>query len=598
MRRSARNYASVGRWLFRSRFSAVAPTLSANDGVAPTRSVVSPVSRFYPASPRCPSRLLKRFDDKTAFGWTGSMQRRGLHDAPEEHQEVDDDFMRKRPRPRNHTSDYSREMRRLMRDRAYSRVLELFEEMKARDVTIDVGIYMSVMKTYSRMNNVDMVKQVFDEVVAKGIKPDNYLFNTLIYAYASTGDVDAAFEAFHKMQEDYKIQPDPVTYRSLITVCGQGKDVDRARQTFNELVEKFGDEDVRNYNAMLEVYAENVDRARQTFNELAEKFGDEDVRNYNARLEVYAENVDSDTGEEYLQECKDLMALMKSRNVRPQSFTYVPLIKLSGKLGRSDEALGYLKESVGSDMTLTLSSFDFVFRSLLYLKLTDEELEAHITYCFNRMNELKLKATHVTFGGIIDLYEKKGDLTKALTFLKKLPLNNLEGAGRRGENFAAQIEIIQRLWENGTYSQDEALTQVSEVAKTMKSLRITLSYRGYMTWFAMCLKASNVEHALQCWKGFTEEFRWPSAKMTESMIRLALDHDRMDDAMQVLEDVKKAVKKDSAVTPTQGPYEAVLAHCAKTSETEHAKTVHEYMKEARVKPNDAIQEHLSALQLV
>ena len=565
MRRSAQNYANVGRWLFRSRFSAVAPTLSANDGVAPTRSVVSPVSRFYPASPRCPSRLLMRFDDKTAFGWTGAMQRRGLHDAPEEHQEVDDDFMRKKRRPRNHTSDYSREMGLLMRDRAYSRVLELFEEMKARDVTIDVGIYMNVMKTYSRMNNLDMVKQVFDEIVAKGLTPSNYIFNTLIYAYASTGEVDAAFEAFHKMQEDYKIKPDPVTYRSLITVCGRGKDVDRAKQIFNETMEKFTVKDVRNYNVM---------------------------------LDVYAENVDSDTGEEYLQECKDLMALMKSRNVRPQSFTYVPLIKLSGKLGRSDEALGYLKESVSSGVMLTLSSFDFVFRSLLFLELTDEELETHITYCFNRMNELKLRATHVTFGGIIDLYEKKGDLTKALKLLKKLPLNDLEGAGRRGENFAAQIEIIQRLWENGTYSQDEALTQVSEVVKTMKSLSIALSYRGYMTWIAMCLKASNVEHALQCWKGFTEEFRWPSAKMTESMIRLALDHDRMDDAMQVLEDVKKAVKKDSAVTPTQGPYEAVLAHCAKTSDTEHAKTVHEYMKEAKVEPNEAIQEHLSALQLV
>ena len=473
--------------------------------------------------------------------------------------------MRKKPPLLRKTADYGREMRRLMHERSYSRVLDLFEEMKSRGVSIDVGIYIAVMKTYSRMNNINMVKGVFDDLVTSGIKPDKYLFNTLIYAYTNTGDVDAAFETFHTMQKDYAIEPDPASYRSLISVCNSRKDANRAKETFDELVEKFGANDVRSFNVM---------------------------------LEVYAENVDSDTGETYLQECKDLMALMRSKNIRPESFTYVPLIKLYGKLGRLDEALDYLKESVSIDAGPNLTAFDYVFRSLADLEMTDEELETHIVYCLDRMKELKLEPSHIIFEDIVQLFERKGDMSKALEFLSKLSKKDMDGAGRNANNIAAQLEIVQRLWENGAYSQEEAMTKVSEVVITMKSLRVVLTLRGYRIWFAMCLKASDVKFALQCWLDFTGKHDWPSAGMTQSMIRLALDHDQVDYAVQVLKTVRYAMQRNEEITPTQGPYEAVLAHCAKTSDTEHAKTVHEYMKEAKVKPNDAIQEHLSALQLI
>ena len=560
MRRSARNYADVGRWLFRSRFFAVLPTPFANEGAAPTRSAIPPVGPLCATLRRCSSRHPKCTGAEMALCWTGTMQLRRFHAAPEEQNLELDDFMRKKPRLLRNTADYGREMSRLMRDHSYSRIIDLFEEMKTREVAIDVQIYVAVMKAYSRKSNVAMVKRMFQDVVTSGLMPDKFLFTTLIYAYSITGEVDAAFEEFYAMQKDYAIQPDVLVYRTLISVCGSGKDVDRARRTFNELVDKFGG----------------------------------DVRSLNVLLAVYAENVDSATGETYLQECKDLMVLMRSMEIKPEVFTYVPLIKLCGKLGRSKDALRYLNESLSGDVTIVRPSFYFLIRSLADLELTDEELETHIVFCLDRMKQLNVELSYITFVGVIELYEKKGDMSKALGFLKKLCTNDMDGAGRSEKNFGAQLEIVRRLWENGTYSQEEAMTEVSEVVKTMKSLGISLTYRGYKTWLTMCLKASDVERALECWNDFTEGDHWPSIGMTESMIRLLLDHDRVDDAVQVL----KVVQKNEQVTPTEGPYEAVLAHCAQKSDTEHAKTVHEYMKEAKVEPNEAIQEHLSALQLV
>ena len=560
MRRSARNYADVTRWLLRSRFCAVVPTVSADVAVVPTRPAISPAGPLCPSSPRCPSFAQKRVDAKRVLCWTGGMQLRKFHAAIGEHLDVDD-FLCKKPRRLKRRADYNSKMRRLLREDSYTRVLDLFEEMKTLGIKVDVTHCTAAMKAHSWMNNVDMVKRVFNESMTSGIKPDKFMFNTLIYAYSNTGEVDAAFETFHKMQKDYSIPPNLVTYRSLITVCGKGKDVDRARETFKQMIEKYGLEDVRNFNVMLEVFAENADR---------------------------------DTGEAYLQECKELMAAMKSKRVKPDAFTYVPLIKLCGKLGLSDEAVGYLKKSVSGNVELTVPSFDFVIRSLMGLELTEEVLETHVVNCFNRMAELNLKPSHFAFESIVDLYEARGDLSKALKFLENLSTTNTHSAaGRSGESFAAQLEIVQRLWDCGRYSQGEALAKVHEIKKTMKDMRLNLSNRGYRTWFTMCLKASDVEHAFECWTDFTKGSRWPSASMTQSMIRLALDHDRVNDAVRVL----KFVQNEKEIMPTEGTYEAILAYCAGESDTENAKTVFECMKEAKVKPNEAIQKHLGTLQL-
>ena len=487
------------------------------------------------------------------------MQLRGFHAALEERVEAEDSMEKKKGKLKT-AADYGHAMQRLMRYRSYSRILHLFERMKSNGVTIDVRIYTAVMKVHSRMNNMDMVKRIFDDVIASGLEPNIYLFNTLIHAYTNTGEIDAAFEAFHKMQKDYKILPDPVPYRSLITVCSKGKDVNRARETFDEMNEKFVGH----------------------------------VRGYNTMLEVYAENGDSDTAEAFLEECHDLMATMSEKGIKPQVLTYVPLIKLYAKLGRSKEALGYFKESVGDGAEPTLTSFDTVLRSLADLEITDEEVETHIVYCLNRIKELKLTPVHSIFGGILKLYEGKRGLSKALGFFKKLSEINMKGAGRCGENYAVQLELVQRLWDNGTYSQVEALAKVSEVVESMKTSRIDLSHRGYKIWVTMCFKASDVERALECWSDFKAKHHRPSAEIVEPVIRLLLDQDRVDDAVQVLKDVQNAKK----TTPIEGLYEAVLAYCAEKSDTENAKTILEYMKEAEMRPNETIQEHLDTLQLV
>ena len=483
------------------------------------------------------------------------MPLRGFHAALEERVEANDSIKKKKGKLAT-AADYSRAMERLMRNRSYPRILDLFEEMKSNGVTIDVRIYTAVMKAHSRMHNMDMVKRIFDDVITSGLEPNIYLFNTLIDAYTNTGEIDAAFEAFHKMQKDYKILPDPMSYRSLITVCGKGKDVNRAREIFDEMNEKFGG-DVRGYNAMLSIYSRNGD------------------------------------SEAFLKECNDLVASMKEKRIKPQVLTYVPLIKLCAKLGRSKEALDYLKESVGDGVERDLCAFNSVLLSLLDLELTDEELETHIIYCLNQTKKLKFKPLHTIFGGIIELYKRKGDLSKASRLLTKLS-GKKNSAGRCGERFAAQFEIVQRLWENGTYSQEEALIRISEVVKSMEALGASLSGYGYRIWFTMCFKASNVELALKCWNFFVAEYHRPSAEITQSMIRLLLDQDRVDDAVQVLKDMLKA--KD--VAPSEGLYEAMLAYCAEKSDTENAKTILEYMKEAEVRPNEAIQEHLDTLQLV
>ena len=545
MHRFVQSWASDARRLLHSRFFAAAQT----------RSGVSQVDLLYPSSSRCPPLAQRRVDAKTTMRCAGAMQLRGIHFASDERLEVED-YMEGIKSHLKTTADYDRAMHRLMTDRFYPCIIDLFEEMKSNGVAIDIRIHMAIIKAYTRMNRLDMAKKVFDDVVTSGMKPDKFVFNTLVNGHKSTGEVDAAFETFRMMQEDYGIVPDLVTYRSLITVCGKGKDVGRAKETFHQTIEKFGT----------------------------------DARSFNTMLEVYAENADSDTGEAYLQECKDLLASMESKGITPNAFTYVHLLRLYAKLGQSDEALDYLKKFFGTDVECNIFSFDFVFRSFMDLELTEKELETHIVRCFDRMQELKLRPSHITFDCIIDIYEAKSDVSKALEFLERLSREHMHGAGRCGENFAAQLKIVQRLWASGMCSQEEALRKSSEVVNMSKSFHVSLPYRAYRTWFAMCLKASDVDRALECWSDTTTGIRWPSSLATESMIRLALDNDRVHDAVRVL--------KDKEITPNEGAYEAILAYCAQKSDAENAETVFEYMKEVKVEPNEAIQEHLGALQLV
>ena len=553
MRRSVRNHASVARWLLHSRFFTVASTFSTNDAVAPTRSAISQVGPFCPTSPRGPSLAQRRVDVNTILCWKGAIQFCRFHAAVADHEEAAHDIERIKRRLRT-TKDYLRAMHRMLRDQSYSQVIYLYEDMQSNKVQIDAAIYTAVMKAYSRMKNHGMVKGMFDQIVAAGVKPDKFLVNTLIFSYYHTSDIEAAFEVFHKMPE-YGIPPDPVTYRSLMIVCGKAKDVARARETFNEMREKLEQIDARSVNAMLDVYAENVDTAN---------------------------------GEAYLQECKNLIEMMNSMEIKVGAFIYLTMIKLCSKIGKTDEVVTYLQKCLDDDTPLNLAAFDTIFDSLATLELMDEELETHLLSCFSRMQELDLRPSSVTFKHIMEFYETRGDVSKAFGFFAKL-----EQMGRSADCFSIQLEIIERLLESGAYSREEALTKMASVLDKMKLFGVSLTYSGHLTRFAICRKASDVERAFECWNEYGTGGRVPSVKMAESMVQLTLNHDRVDDAVNLV----RFMQKEKEIQPTEGTYEAILAYCAGKSDMKNAKTVLEYMKGAKVQPNEVIRGHIDALQL-
>ena len=557
MRRFARNHADVTRWLLHSRFFAVASTLSVNDTITPTRSAISRVSPLCPTPSRSPSFTKERTDVKTVRYWSRAMQFRGFHATVAEQRDPEE-VMEAIIRQLKSTDDYARVMRRLSRDQSYSRVVDLYEDMKSCGVEINASAYTALMKAHSRMGNPDKVKSIFEEAVEKGVTPDKWMINTLIYTYSNTGDMEAAFDILHKMPE-YGVQPDSVTYRSLINVCGKGKDVDRARKTFDEMLEKF-------------------------------KW---DTRTINSMIEVYAENADSDTGEAYLQESKNLVKMLKSKRLKIDAFTYVHMIKLCSKLGKSDEAMDYFQLALGDDLQLSISSFDIIFQCMADMKLTDEEVENLLVLCIQRMKKLDIRPSYLTFNNIMKLCEARGDVSKAFGLFTKLTEGELADTGRSAECFSVQVKIIERMLDSGAYSREEALIKMDTVLERMKMFGISLMLAGYRARFNICLKTSDVERAFECWNDYAKGNRVPSATMTESMIRLTLDHDRVDDAVKLV----KFMQKDKNIPPTEGTYEAIFAYCAEKNDAENAKTVLKFMKEKQVKASKVIQGHVDALEL-
>eukprot|EP00747_Dinoflagellata_sp_TGD_P188994 gnl/TRDRNA2_/TRDRNA2_48777_c1_seq1.p1 gnl/TRDRNA2_/TRDRNA2_48777_c1~~gnl/TRDRNA2_/TRDRNA2_48777_c1_seq1.p1 ORF type:complete len:929 (+),score=182.44 gnl/TRDRNA2_/TRDRNA2_48777_c1_seq1:253-2787(+) len=203
----------------------------------------------------------------------------------------------------------------------------------------------------------ERVCALHDTVKVEGFSPDDAVYGQLIKAAVSAGRNDLARSLF-----DQAKNPDAQNYMSLIRACGQENDVPRALELFGELRRK-GPADTAAYNCTLDVCVTCGDReaASSLFEEM-KAAGRVDVISYNTLLKLYL----GQSGHSVTAKVDALIAEMRTRGLKPNTATYNSLLGgalAAGNLNKAWQIIDSMEAS-GQGSGIDAHTLSMLFKGL------------------------------------------------------------------------------------------------------------------------------------------------------------------------------------------------------------------------------------------
>ncbi|KAJ7551416.1 hypothetical protein O6H91_06G014500 [Diphasiastrum complanatum] len=245
--------------------------------------------------------------------------------------------------------------------------LDLFQKMLHEGVKPDKITFLNVLKACSCSATLDEAKFIHSQICEKGLDSDGSLKNALVNMYAKCGSLDEARKVFDQILErdivtwsamisgyaqhgfgqealrvfydmqDQGIRPDAMTYMSILKACGTIAALDQGMQIHQQVVADGLESDVFIGSSLVDMYAKcgSLDQARCLFERLPTK----NVVSWNLMIKSYAKN---GLAKHVLQ----LYEEMKLAQVRPDSFTFVAVLKVCGSIGAIERGKSLHKEVI------------------------------------------------------------------------------------------------------------------------------------------------------------------------------------------------------------------------------------------------------------
>lgn len=393
---------------------------------------------------------------------------------------------------------YGRYMKKLLRVTNWasnkSQALRLLKEMNSQNIAT-TRAYTVVIRTAGRNGDTDTADALFKEMIQHDLPLDVFVFNTYMNAYARKGRTEEAFSIFGMMKEA-GIEPNDLTYRMLMSAYGSAKDVARTLENFNIVQEQFP----------------------------------KDIRNYNLMIHAYASAVTPETEEAYYKECIKLMEEMKELNWKPSAFTNLHMMKFCSKTGRKKDALKYLETTL-EECQMRPYMYDHFIRELGAMDLSDNELYDTLTNLFDNMAIRKFRIYSTTYECLIDMFESRRDLLKALDFFE-----HHEETGGRKKSFPLSGKIVcyKRMVARGMLDAKEAIRKIRFIFRESQTKKTELSMAAFHAWLEVAKQASDIDAAMECWENKMKERGIPYPEMITTMIEMFVEHNRVNDAVDVL----------------------------------------------------------------
>jgi len=226
----------------------------------------------------------------------------------------------------------------------FDRVWTVYEEMVAAEIQFSIVTYNALIDACARNQDMARVQPLLEDMHRQGIEPNVITYSTIVKGYCQENRIDKAFELFGEMKKSPSFRPDEITYNSLLDGCARHGFWDRGNGLLADM-QRFG---VRPSNFTLSVVVKLANRSKRP--EQAFELCDELCKKYNIRPNVHVYNNLVHTCTTHYPATRralEVFEQMLSEKVRPDTRTYMLLIKDFLSAGNAQDAAGLLRAAVG-----------------------------------------------------------------------------------------------------------------------------------------------------------------------------------------------------------------------------------------------------------
>lgn len=211
------------------------------------------------------------------------------------------------------------------------------KKMEEIGIQPNLESYNQLLTGYAKNKDIEQCERIFGIIKSK-FTPDNSVYNSLLLAYAKNKKTSQSLAIMKEMTQE-GLKPDVVCYTTLIHAFKLAKQYDMCWNYYYEAcsVGK-ADEFLMSYMIRLCGSTNDARKALIVYEALELKGFVKNVMTYNSLLRALS------SSKPYAQRALDTYIQMKEIGVKPDSFTFVYILKATAQLGDIDSANNYIKE--------------------------------------------------------------------------------------------------------------------------------------------------------------------------------------------------------------------------------------------------------------
>ncbi|XP_024968823.1 pentatricopeptide repeat-containing protein At4g13650 isoform X1 [Cynara cardunculus var. scolymus] len=282
--------------------------------------------------------------------------------------------------------------------------LNTFEEMLQQGIQSDNIGFSSAVSACAGIQAINQGRQIHAQTVTCGYSSDLSIGNALVCLYARCGKVDDAYMVFDKMNSK-----DNVSWNGLVSGFAQSGYCEEALKVFNRMI-GFGVEiNMFTYASAVSAAANttNITQGKQIHGRMIKTGYNMETEASNVLITLYSKcgNLD-DAKSEFLE--------MPDKN----EVSWNAMITGYSQHGCGDEAIELFEKMIWYGNKPNYVTFVGVLTACSHVRLVAKGLEY-----FKSMNEdygLVPRAEH--YACVVDLLGRSGLLSRALEFIKKMPI--------------------------------------------------------------------------------------------------------------------------------------------------------------------------------
>lgn len=210
----------------------------------------------------------------------------------------------------------------------------LLDDMKRDGRQIPPALFLGVIRSYVKVNQMDDALKAFQAMDKYGCKPTTLIFNSMIDILRAVGDYAQVESLFRNLQDSSSCGPDVITYTMMISCRGKTGQIQAAFDLFQEMHRKGYKANVITYSSLIS----SLGKAGRT------------------------------------SEACNLMSGMRINGCKPNNVTYNGLIVSLGGAGKAELAYSYYKEMIDMDLVPNVSTQAAVVASLVKIGNLTEAL--------------------------------------------------------------------------------------------------------------------------------------------------------------------------------------------------------------------------------